>query len=89
MKIKIELFGAAKDFSKEDCLEVTTTKQINIKELREKLLELLKNSFPENTSYSEIVIKSAFCNENDEIVHDDYLILKDQKFCIIPPIGGG
>ena len=32
MKIKIELFGAAKDFSDERYLEIELTKKINIKE---------------------------------------------------------
>ena len=42
-----------------------------------------------NNNYSNIVKNSAFCNEKNEIVHDDYLVSKEQKLCIIPPIGGG
>ena len=36
-----------------------------------------------------IIKSSAFCSENNEIIHDDYLIAKEQKISIIPPIGGG
>jgi|TARA_B110000971_G_C19915712_1_gene456717 molybdopterin synthase sulfur carrier subunit len=89
MKIKIELFGAAKDFSDEGYLEIELLKKTNIKELKEKLIELLKDRYPENMNYSKIVETSAFCNENDQIVQENYLISEEQKLCIIPPVGGG
>ena len=89
MKIKIELFGAARDFADVNILELTIENQTNIKGIRENLLNWLKKKHPNNVNYSNIVNNSAFCNENNEIIHDDYLVSKEQKLCIIPPIGGG
>ena len=37
----------------------------------------------------KIIEASAFCSEDNNIVSDNYLINKDQKIGIIPPIGGG
>ena len=40
--------------------------------------------------YEDDFIKaSAFCSEDNNIINDNYKILKDQKIGIIPPIGGG
>ena len=89
MKIKIELFGAARDFANDNILELKIENQTDIKGIRENLLEWLKKEHPNNMNYSNIVKNSAFCNENNQIVHDDYLVSKEQKLCIIPPIGGG
>jgi hypothetical protein len=36
-----------------------------------------------------IVETSAFCSEDNNIINDDYIISKDQRIGIIPPIGGG
>ena len=89
MKIKIELFGAARDFANDNILELKIENQTNIKGIRENLLQWLQSKLPNNSAYSNIVKNSAFCDENNEIVHDDYLVSKEQKLCIIPPIGGG
>ena len=37
----------------------------------------------------KIIETSAFCTEDNNIVSDNYKIIKDQKIGIIPPIGGG
>ena len=37
----------------------------------------------------KIIEKSAFCSEENNIISDNYKIIKDQKIGIIPPIGGG
>ena len=89
MKIKIELFGAARDFANDNILELKIENQTDIKGIRENLLEWVKKEHPNNNNYSNIVKNSAFCNEKNEIVHDDYLVSKEQKLSIIPPIGGG
>ena len=89
MKIKIELFGAARDFSEEDCLELTIPENITIKEVRNNLMNYIQNKYPDNSNYIEIVKNSAFANDQDVIVQDNYKLSTEKKLCIIPPVGGG
>ena len=39
--------------------------------------------------FKKIVETSSFCSEDNNIISDNYKIIKDQKIGIIPPIGGG
>lgn len=89
MKIKIELFGAARDFSEEDYLELTIQENITIKEVRNNLMNYIQNKYPDNSNYLEIVKNSAFANDQDVIVQDNYKLSTEKKLCIIPPVGGG
>ena len=89
MKIKIELFGAARDFSEEDHLELTIPDNITIKEVRNNLMNYIQNKYPDNSNYIEIVKNSAFANDHDVIVQDNYKLSTEKKLCIIPPVGGG
>ena len=89
MKIKIELYGASKDLSSENIIEVNLKNKSQIKDLRKELYKFIDEKHGGNENFHQIVKSSAFCSENDEIINDDYLISKDQKISIIPPIGGG
>ena len=89
MKIKIELFGAARDFSEEDHLELTISDNITIKEVRNNLMNYIQNKYPDNSNYIEIIKNSAFANDQDVIVQDNYKLSTEKKLCIIPPVGGG
>jgi len=89
MKIKLELFGASRDLSSKDYLEFNIDKKSSIKDLRKKLINYVNNKFKGNNNFKKIVETSAFCSENNNIVSEDYEIIKDQKIGIIPPIGGG
>ena len=89
MKIKIELFGAARDFSEEDYLELTISENITIKEVRNNLMNYIQNKYPDNFNYIEIIKNSAFANDQDVIVQDNYKLSTEKKLCIIPPVGGG
>ena len=89
MKIKLELFGASRDLSSKDYLEFTIDKKSSIKDLRKKLINYVNNKFKGNNNFKKIIETSAFCSENNNIVSEDYEIIKDQKIGIIPPIGGG
>ena len=89
MKIKIELFGAARDFAQDDFLELALPTNSNVKEVRENLLNFIQTKYPDNKNYLEIVKRSAFANEQNEIVQDDYALSDQSKLCIIPPVGGG
>ncbi|MGA1113285.1 MAG: hypothetical protein ACO3T3_06140, partial [Candidatus Pelagibacter sp.] len=89
MKIKLELFGASRDFSNKDFIEFNIKKPISIKEFRNLILEFIDKNFKGNENYKKIIKGSAFCSEDDRIISDNYKITKDQRIGIIPPIGGG
>ena len=89
MKIKIELYGASKDFSSENTIELDLKNNSCVKDLRNELIKFIDKNHNGNNNFCQIVKSSAFCSEDNNIVHDDYLISKDQKIAIIPPIAGG
>ena len=89
MKIKLELFGASRDFSQKDHLELEIRDKASVDDLRNEIIKYLDKNFKGNESFINIAKSSAFCSENNEIISDNYKITKDQKIGIIPPIGGG
>ena len=89
MKIKLELFGASRDFSEKDFLEFNLKEKSSIKDLRQEILNFVDNNFKGNENYKKLVLSSTFCSEKNNIVSDNYKITKQQKIGIIPPIGGG
>ena len=89
MKIKLELFGASRDFSEKDYLEFNLRKKSSIKDLRQEILNFVDNNFKGNENYKKLVLSSTFCSEKNNIVSDNYKIIEQQKIGIIPPIGGG
>jgi len=89
MKIKLELFGASKDFSNENIIEFNLKEKCSIKELRKEILKFIDSKFKGNKTYKKLVSSSVFCSEDNNIIHDDFKINKEQKIGIIPPIGGG
>ena len=89
MRIKIELFGASRDFSNQSSLHFDLDQNSTIKDVRKKLISYLDNNFNGNENYKKIVNSSVFCSENNSIVSDNYKITNNEKIAIIPPIGGG
>ena len=89
MKIKLELFGASRDFSNKNYLEFNIEKKIELKDFRKEIINYLDINFKGNESFIKIVKNSVFCSEDNNIINDDFKIIKDQKIGIIPPIGGG
>ena len=89
MKIKLELFGASRDFGETDFLELILKEKSSIKDLREKIINYVNEKFNGNENFKKIVETSSFCSEDNNIVSDNYKITKEQKIGIIPPIGGG
>ena len=89
MKIKLELFGASRDFSDNNHLEIEVQNKASVDDLRNEIIEYLNKNFKGNESFIKVVKSSAFCSENNEIISDNYKITKNQKIAIIPPIGGG
>ena len=89
MKIKVELFGASRDFSKDNLIEFEIKNNSTIKNIRDKMIIYLDQNFNGNKDFKKIVENSVFCTENNNIVSDNYKITKNEKIAIIPPIGGG
>ena len=89
MKIKLELFGASRDFSNNDSIEFNIKEQLEIKDFRKEIITYLDKNFKNNENFIKIVKSSTFCSEDNNIINDDFKIIKDQKIGIIPPIGGG
>ena len=89
MKIKVELFGASREFSKNNLIEFEIKKNATVKDIRDEMINYLEINFDGNKNFKKIVETSAFCSENNNIISDNYKIKKDEKIAIIPPIGGG
>ena len=89
MIIKLELFGASRDFSNKDYLEFNIKEQLEIKDFRKEIISYLNKEFKGNENFVKIVESSAFCSEDNQIINDSFKIIKNQKIGIIPPIGGG
>ena len=89
MKIKLELYGASREFSKKDYLEFSLKEKSSIKDLRNEILTFIDKNFNGNNNFIKLIQSSKFCSEENNIVADNYKITKDQKIGIIPPIGGG
>ena len=89
MKIKLELYGASREFSKKDYLEFNLKEKSSINDLRNEILSFIDKNFKGNSNFKKLVETSKFCSEENNIVSDSYKITKDQKIGIIPPIGGG
>ena len=89
MKIKLELFGASREFSNKDYLEFNFKEKISIKDFRKEIISFLNKNFKGNQNFKKIIETSVFCSEDNNIINDNYKINKDQKIAIIPPIGGG
>ena len=89
MKVIIELFGATRDFSNHNLLELELDQKSTIKDIRNKIIQHVDEKFNGNESYKKIINSSAFCSEKNNIVSDNYKIINNEKIGIIPPIGGG
>ena len=89
MKIKLELFGASRDFSNNDHLDIEVQDKASVEDLRNEIIKFIDKNFKGNENFIKVVKSSAFCSENNEIISDNYKITKNQKIGIIPPIGGG
>ena len=89
MNMKLELYGASRDFSKESFIIFNIKEKSTIKELRVAIIKFIETNFKDNESYKKIVNSSAFCSDKDEIVSDNYKISNNERVAIIPPIGGG
>ena len=51
MKVKIELFGAARDFSEQNLLEFDLDQKSTVKDIRKKIIQYLDEKFNGNENY--------------------------------------
>jgi len=89
MKVSVELYGATKDLSKNNFLELEVKKNSSIKDIKIQILEFIEKNFKGNQNLKKLVQSSVFCSEEDEIISENYKINNKQVIGIIPPIGGG
>ena len=89
MKIKLELYGASREFSEKDYLEFNLKEKSSINDLRNEIITFIDKNFNGNNNFKKLDQSSKFCSEENNIVTDNYKITKDQKIGIIPPRGGG
>ena len=89
MKVSVELFGAAREFSNKAYLDFELVENSSIKDLRNQMIDFVDLNFKGNETFKKIIKSSAFCSSDDKIVSDNYKIVKKQNLSIIPPIGGG
>ena len=62
MKIKLELFGASRDFSEKNYLELQVQDKASINNLRDIIIQYLNKNFKGNKNFIKIVKSSAFCS---------------------------
>ena len=79
MNIKIELFGAARDFSKQNILELNIENNSSLKDIRAKMIEYIKKNFGNNENYIRIINSSAFSSKENIIISDNYKITNNEK----------
>ena len=78
MKIKLELFGASRDFSDKDHLEIEIKDKASVDDLRNEIIKYLDKNFKSNENFIKVVRSSAFCSENNESF---IKIVKSSAFC--------
>lgn len=89
IKVIIELYGATKDLSKENSIEIKIKKNSSIKDIKSQLIKFVEKNFNGNKNLKKLVLSSAFCSDKDEIIDENYKVSQNQVVGIIPPIGGG
>ena len=65
MKIKLELFGASRDLSDKDHLEIEIQNKASIDDLRNEIIRYINKNFQGNENFIKVVKSSAFCSENN------------------------
>ena len=60
MKIKIKLFGNCKDIFRAPVLQINFAKGVKVKNIRNKLIEIVEKKYSSNKAYKDLIKKSAF-----------------------------
>ena len=67
IKITIELYGATRDLSKDNSIEIKIKKNSTIKDIRLQLLKFIEQNFNGNENFKKLIQNSVFCSDKDEI----------------------
>ena len=72
MKVSVELYGAAREFSNKAHLHFELVENSSIKDLRKQMIDFVDLNFKGNRTFKKIIKSSAFCSSDDKIVSDNY-----------------
>ncbi|GEN66453.1 MULTISPECIES: MoaD/ThiS family protein [Chryseobacterium] len=80
MKLNILAFGIAKDIFGTPDMEIETTEDLNVGQLK----DILEDRFPQLRK-----LKSYFIAVDEEYADDDRIITGTNEIAVIPPVSGG
>ena len=89
MKIKLELYGASREFSEKDYLKFNLKEKSSINDLRNEILSFIDKNFKGNSNFKKLVKSSKFCSEENNIVGDrNYYVVNGYASCVAPSSTG-
>ena len=68
MKVKLELFGASRDFSSHNSLDFNLNKNSTIKDIRNELINYLDKKFSGNESYKKILVQINRSSQRSKLI---------------------
>ena len=74
MKIKLELFGASRDFSNKDHIEFQIKEKTEIKDFRKEIIDYLEKNFKGNEDFKKIVYSFEYEETKNEANREISLI---------------
>lgn len=80
MRIKVILYGVARDIIGTSCYDFTTSEAIKVDDL----LKTLCEHFPRLSELSSLLVAV-----NDEYADKEYVIGPEDEVVLIPPVSGG
>ena len=69
IKVTIELYGATKDLSNENFIEIKIKKNSSIKDIKLQLLKFVEKNFNGNENLKKLVQSSNFCSNKYKIIY--------------------
>lgn len=90
IKLRIELFGAFRQYTKEENLEICLKPGASLKDLRKELGSALQNLSPSSspTSIQGLIESSAFADER-AVLSESLRLESDMNIAVLPPVCGG
>ena len=69
MKVKIELFGASRDFSSHNSLDLNLNNNSTIKDIRNELINYLDEKFNGNEGYKKILVQINRSSQRSKLIN--------------------
>jgi len=88
MKVKIQLFGKAKEIASERHLQFEVVPEISILELKSVLIERCSFGQLTRDQAKALLSDCAFGNQ-ERILSDQDILSSDQDLVVLPPVCGG